>query len=83
MGIEDVLIHLGYTSDEVDMVYKEKILKTIEIGKARLKSLTGTELDYAENLLAKELLLNYCRYALNNGNEYFEGNFAKVSEQAT
>lgn len=46
-------------------------------GKALLNSLTGTEMDYEKEGLPKSLLLDYVRYAYNNGLEYFQDNFAK------
>lgn len=49
----------------------------INRGKNYLKQLTGTELDFEVEGLAKSLLLDYCRYAYNNALEYFEENFHK------
>lgn len=46
-------------------------------GKSLLDSLTGTANKYEEEGLAKSLLLDYVRYAYNNGIEYFQDNFAK------
>lgn len=46
-------------------------------GKALIDSLTGTRNKYEEEGLAKSLLLDYVRYAYNNGLEYFQDNFAK------
>lgn len=47
----------------------------INRGKDYLKQLTGTELDFEKEGLAKSLLLDYCRYYYNNAVEYFEENF--------
>lgn len=49
----------------------------ISRGKALLNSITGTNNTYEEEGLAKSLLLDYVRYAYNNGLEYFQDNFAK------
>lgn len=46
-------------------------------GKSLIDSLTGTRNKYEEEGLAKSLLLDYVRYAYNNGLEYFQDNFAK------
>jgi len=48
----------------------------IERGKKYLCRLTGTTLDFDEDDLPKQLLLDYCRYTVNNALEFFQGNFA-------
>ncbi|NEZ47966.1 hypothetical protein FDF74_12315 [Clostridium niameyense] len=54
----------------------EDILKNLlENGKQYLNKLAGVELDYESNILAKTLLLDYCRYRYNNAIEYFLENF--------
>ena len=47
----------------------------IQEGIYYLEKLTGTTLDFEENLFARTLLRDYVRYAINNANEYFEVNF--------
>lgn len=49
--------------------------KMIERGKAQIERLTGTSIDFEEDLVAQDLLLDYCRYSYNNALEYFEDNF--------
>lgn len=44
---------------------------------SHIESLTGTKIDYKENLFARTLLLNCARYYYNNVSEYFEDNFHK------
>lgn len=54
----------------------EDILKNLlENGKQYLNKLAGVELDYESNILAKTLLLDYCRYRYSNATEYFLENF--------
>lgn len=54
----------------------EDILKnTLKIGQDYLNKLAGIQLDYESNILAKTLLLDYCRYRYNNAIEYFLENF--------
>lgn len=54
----------------------EDILKRLlENGKQYLNKLAGITLDYESNILAKTLLLDYCRYRYNNAIEYFLVNF--------
>ncbi len=48
----------------------------IERGKQYLSRLTGTELNFEEEDLPRQLLFDYCRYAINNALEYYETNFA-------
>ncbi len=73
--LEDLIAYMEYTPDEIDEVYKSKLESTLLKGKGVLNGLTGTKIDFGENYLARELLENYCRYSLNNANEYFEDNF--------
>ncbi len=52
------------------------ISQIIERGKRYLSRLTGTSLDFEQEDLPKQLLLDYCRYAVNNALEFFAENFA-------
>lgn len=65
---------LKITWDDED----ENLLNSIEAGKASINSMVGFKINYDEDIEAKELLLNYCRYSYNNAVEYFEGNFESV-----
>lgn len=54
----------------------EDILSDIlKDGEKYLNRLVGMTLDYESNILAKTLLLDYCRYRYNNATEYFLENF--------
>ncbi|HDK7182951.1 TPA: hypothetical protein PTV59_002064 [Clostridium botulinum] len=54
----------------------EDILSDIlKDGEKYLNGLAGIKLDYSNNILAKTLLLDYCRYKYNNASEYFLENF--------
>ena len=48
----------------------------IERGKGYLSRMTGTSLNFDEDDLPKQLLLDYCRYTVNNALEFYQGNFA-------
>jgi hypothetical protein len=52
------------------------VLALIERGKGYLSRKIGTVLDFEENDLPKQLLLDYCRYTVNNALEFFTENFA-------
>ncbi|EPY2274464.1 hypothetical protein ACXAUS_003363 [Clostridium sporogenes] len=55
----------------------EDILRDIlKDGEKYLNRLAGIELDYSNDILAKTLLLDYCRYKYNNASEYFLENFS-------
>lgn len=69
--INEIKDYLRYSEDEDTTA----LPMYISDGKARIKSLTGTEIDYATDIYAKELLKNYVRFAVNNGAEYFEESF--------
>ena len=49
----------------------------IERGKGYLSRLTGSTIDFEVDDLPKQLLLDYCRYAINNSLEFFKQNFAE------
>ncbi|APH17780.1 hypothetical protein [Clostridium botulinum] len=54
----------------------EDILNNLlENGQAYLNGLAGIELDFKSNILARNLLMDYCRYKYNNASEYFLENF--------
>lgn len=48
----------------------------IERGKKYFFRLTDATLDFDADDLPKQLLLDYCRYAINNSLEFFKQNFA-------
>lgn len=72
MVLEAVKNYLRITWDDEDA----DIALLIERGKKYLCRLTGTSLNFEEDDLPKQLLLDYCRYARNNALEFFQGNFA-------
>lgn len=59
-----------YTIDE-DTDLKD----VIQQGIYKIESLTGTEINFVENLEAFALLQNFVRYSINYSEEYFEENF--------
>ena len=62
----------------VSSPYEENNLRRIiERGQAYLNELTGVELDFTAEGLARALLFDYCRYAYNNASEYFEENYRR------
>lgn len=61
-----------YTIDE-DTDLKD----VIQQGIYKIESLTGTEINFVENLEAFALLQNFLRYAINYSEEYFEENFRR------
>lgn len=67
--IEELKIYLREEDNE-DIL--NDILKD---GEKYLNRLAGITLDYESNILAKTLLLDYCRYKYNNASEYFQENF--------
>ncbi|WP_349676837.1 head-tail connector protein [Clostridium sp. UBA2485] len=71
MILEEVKSYLKITWNSED----KDITGYINRGKNYLQGLTGTELDFSVEDLPKSLLMDYCRYAYNNGLEYFEENF--------
>lgn len=63
--------HLKITWTDED----EDIKDLIEEAKQYLSEKVGTEIDFSEDLSAKGLLKDYCRYVRNYSKEYFEQNF--------
>lgn len=71
MLLQEVKDYLKMQDDDI------KLSMIIERGKRYLSRLTGTSLDFEELDLPKQLLLDYCRYAVNNALEFFGENFAE------
>jgi len=69
--LNEIKDYLNITWDDEDT----KVQNIIDRGKSRIEGLTGASLDFSSPGLAKDLLLNYCRYDYNNAVEYFEENF--------
>ena len=59
-----------YTIDE-----ETDLKDVIQQGIHKIESLTGTEINFVENLEAFALLQNFVRYSINYSEEYFEENF--------
>lgn len=68
---EEVKRSLRILDDDYNKIIDDIILR----GKVKLIDLTGVELDFEMPGLARNLLINYCRYDFNNAVEYFEHNF--------
>lgn len=71
MLLEEVKNYIKTDDDDVD------VMLLIERGKGYLSRLTGSILDFELEDLPKQLLLDYCRYAINNSLEFFKQNFAE------
>ncbi len=73
---EEVKRFLDITWDDEDT--KKSINEYIKYAKQDLSNLVGTEeIDFEKDILARELLLNHCRYQRNKDIEFFEDNFLK------
>lgn len=72
--LDDILNELDMTSH--DEGAKRKIKDIMQRGKARLVKLAGAEIDFAKDMMARELLFSYCRYGRSNAIEQFEGDFS-------
>lgn len=69
--LQEIKNYLKITWDDED----EHLANLIARGQAKLQELTGVELDFDNEGLARSLLFDYVRYAYNNASEYFEENF--------
>lgn len=70
--LEELKAILKITWEEEDDTL---LLPMIKRGQAKIKSIVSKKVNFDEDLVARDLLLNYCRYAYNNAGEYFEENF--------
>ncbi len=71
--LKELKSYLNITWDDEDPDL-EKIIKR---GEAYLESISGTKLDFKEDLLIHQLLLDYGRYVYNNTFELFGVNFRR------
>ena len=69
--LEEIKDYLNITWSDEDT----KLQNIIDRGQERIEGLVGGSVDFSSPGLAKDLLLNYCRYDYNNAVEYFEENF--------
>lgn len=72
--LEDILNELDITFK--DEATTKKIKGYMQRGKARLEQLKGGPIDFAKEMMARELLFSYCRYGRSNAIEQFEPDFA-------
>lgn len=73
--LEDILNELDITFK--DEATTKKIQGYMQRGKARLEQLKGGPIDFAKEMMARELLFSYCRYGRSNAIEQFEPDFAE------
>lgn len=73
MLLQDVKTYLRITWDDED----PELGSMIQRGERYLSNLTGTTLNFEDDDLPKQLLLDYCRYARNSALEYYQENFAR------
>lgn len=66
---------LHYSADEFALDDMASLEYIFEEGKLAISEICGFPVDYKESAKARELVLNWCRYRLNNASEYFEQNF--------
>ena len=71
--LESLKIYLNITYD--DPATDRMLCEALERGKNILNDYGGTELDYGEEGLQRQLLFDYCRYARSHAAEMFEKNF--------
>jgi len=71
--LQEVKDYLKITWADEDPTIGKFILR----GKEYLEDLIGSALDFDTEGQPKALLLDYCRYAYNNGLEFYEENFSK------
>lgn len=69
--LKEVKSHLRITWNDED----EDIIELINEAKQHLSEKTGAEIGYLNDLTARRLLKEYCRYVRNYSKEYFEQNF--------
>lgn len=66
-------LNITWLDDETE----RKLQRIIRNGQAYLNEKAGAELDYANNFIANQLLMDYGRYAYNLSLELFELNFRR------
>ena len=71
--LESLKIYLNITYD--DPATDRMLCEALERGKNILNDYGGTELDYGEEGLQRQLLFDYCRYARSHAADMCEKNF--------
>lgn len=66
-----IYLNISYDDPATDRMLEEALKR----GKSILDDYAGTELDYTEEGLPRQLLFDYCRYARSHAAEMFEQNF--------
>lgn len=73
MILEELKARLRITEDEEDL---DLLSPIINKGIAKINNIVGADINYDKDEEAREILLEYGRYAYNNAGEYFETNFS-------
>lgn len=66
-------LNIPYKDEATDRV----LISALERGQSIIDNYAGTEQDYSQEGLARQLLLDYCRYVRSHAAEVFEINFRK------
>ena len=72
---DEVLTELGYNPDNIGDVVYQRVTSYIERGTAYINNVAGVEVDYEADLLARQLMIAYCRYANAQCENLFSENY--------
>ena len=71
---QEVLIELGYNDNAPEAVMN-RVTAYIERGTAYINNVAGVQVDYDTDLLARQLMIAYCRYANAQCENLFSENY--------
>lgn len=75
--LQEVRNEVGLPFDLNDVETNERLERYIKQGAARLERIAGSSIDFDTDLIARGLLIDYCRYANAQMSEFFEANYAE------
>lgn len=81
-GIENILREVknevGYNPDEKDSDTDSRLTRYIKQGVAKIEHIAGSSINFSTDMIARGLLVDYCRYANSQCSELFEKNFQEA-----
>ena len=73
--IDEVLADLGYAAEAVSAQTLQRVAAILERARSYITNIAGTSVDFETDLLARQMVIAYCRYANSHCENLFPLNY--------
>ena len=72
---DEVLADLGYSNEMITVQTEQRVASILNRGKDYINNVAGKPVDFESDLLARQLVIAYCRYANSHCENLFPENY--------